>query len=202
MELDAIRAKLEGHEAEWIRPPRTLLAAVLVPLLEQDGELHVLFEKRAAGILQAGEIGFPGGHVEAGETPAEAAVRETWEELLLRPEQVELLAPLHILGGHGTREIYSFLGLLRDYSGSFDPKEVAGVFTVPLRQFLTIPPQTCEGRIRVDPGEDFPYEAIPGGRNYPWSATPRTFYFYPTEHGMIWGLTAELLHSFVELLDK
>ena len=200
MDLTELKTRLGGHEAELIRPPRTLLASVLVPLLERDGAVHVLFEQRDAHIMQGGEICFPGGHVEPGESPAEAALRETAEELLLPIEQVELVAPLHIMGGRGTREIHSFLGILHDYQGSRDPGEVAGTFTVPLERLLRQPPLTCEGRIVVDPGPDFPYDSIPGGRNYPWVATPRRFYFYPDPHGMIWGLTAELLTCFLDLI--
>ncbi|MBQ2617853.1 MAG: CoA pyrophosphatase, partial [Oscillospiraceae bacterium] len=66
MDLTELKTRLGGHEAELIRPPRTLLAAVLVPLLERDGALHVLFEQRDAHIMQGGEICFPGGHVEPG----------------------------------------------------------------------------------------------------------------------------------------
>ena len=200
MNLTELKARLSSHAAEPIRPPRIVMASVLIPLLERDGAVQVLFEQRDARILQGGEICFPGGHVEPGESPAEAAVRETAEELLLAPEQVELVAPLHIMSGHGTREIYSFLGILHDYKDTRDPTEVAGTFTLPLDRLLSEPPLTCEGKIVVDPGEDFPYHLIPGGRNYPWMATPRKFYFYPSPHGTVWGLTAEFLTVFLDLL--
>lgn len=200
MNLDELRALDWDRKAEPIRPPGTLLASVLIPLVERDGALYVLFEEREAHILQGGEICFPGGHLEAGETPAEAAVRETAEELLLHRDQVELIAPMHIMSGHGRREIHSFLGLLRDYRGGRDETEVARTFLLPLDWLLRNPPETCEGRIKVEPGPDFPYDLIPGGRDYPWADTRRRFYFYRTEEGVIWGLTAELLHEFLELL--
>ena len=202
MELSELRERLSPRQSEPAREPGTVRAAVLIPLLEVDGEVHVLFEQREAHIMQGGEICFPGGHVEPGETPAEAALRETREELLLERDQVELIAPLHILSGHGSREIWSFLGQLKGYRGGMDPTEVARVFTVPLDFFLTVPPQTCDGRVVVEPGADFPYELIPGGRDYPWAAAPRRFYFYHTPGGVVWGLTAELLHHFTEEIGK
>ena len=48
-------------------------------LVEIEKEWHVVFEVRAHTMRQQpGEISFPGGRLEKGETPAEAAVRETW----------------------------------------------------------------------------------------------------------------------------
>ena len=52
--------------------------AVLAPLVRVDGETHLLFEVRALHMRrQPGEVCFPGGQIEEGETPLEAAVRET-----------------------------------------------------------------------------------------------------------------------------
>ncbi|NEU34154.1 CoA pyrophosphatase, partial [bacterium LRH843] len=57
--------------------------AVLVPLVQKQDELHVLFEVRAHHLRrQPGEICFPGGKIEPNDsTPQDAAVRETTEEL-------------------------------------------------------------------------------------------------------------------------
>ena len=52
----------------------------------------------------------------------------------------------------------------------------------------------------IPAAEDFPYELIPNGRDYPFRKMARRFYFYETEDGVIWGLTAELLFHFLELL--
>ena len=57
--------------------------AVLVPLIEIDEELNLIYEVRSNSIEQPGEISFPGGRIEDGESPEEAAIRETSEELLL-----------------------------------------------------------------------------------------------------------------------
>lgn len=61
--------------------------SVLVPVVEKDGGLHLLYEKRARHMKrQPGEICFPGGEMEEGENPEECALRETWEEIGI-PEQ-------------------------------------------------------------------------------------------------------------------
>ena len=76
-------------------PKRRGTAAVVIPLIQKDGEYHILYEQRAMELAhQPGEICFPGGRVEVGEDPKQAAIRETTEELLVDADQIELLAAL------------------------------------------------------------------------------------------------------------
>ena len=57
-------------------------AAILLPLVTVDGRDALLFEVRSKRLeMQPGEICFPGGRIESGETPERAALRELWEEL-------------------------------------------------------------------------------------------------------------------------
>ena len=95
-------------------------AAVLVPLIQKGGEYHVVFEVRAGSLkTQPGEICFPGGAVERGETPKQAAVRETMEELLINRCQIRVIAPLDVLEAPGAMEISPFLGALQGYRWIF-----------------------------------------------------------------------------------
>ena len=201
MQLEQIRQAVRGHEAEMILPEHPRFTAVLIPLVEVDGELHVLFQVRSRNVDQPGEVSFPGGHVEPGESPAEAAVREACEELLLRPEQVELLAPMHRLADRGSLVIDSFLGVLHGYEGSFLPEEVERVFTLPLSFFFEQAPETYRAALRFEPPESFPFALIPGGRDYPFIPVPRRMYFYRTEP-VIWGLTADLLSHCIDCLRE
>lgn len=66
--------------------------AVLIPFVTTEEGKALLLEVRSQLVKQPGEICFPGGRVEAGETPAETAVRETCEELGLKPEDIEVFA--------------------------------------------------------------------------------------------------------------
>ncbi|MBP3897435.1 MAG: CoA pyrophosphatase [Mogibacterium sp.] len=66
--------------------------AVLIPFVTTEEGKALLLEVRSQLVKQPGEICFPGGRVEAGETPVETAVRETCEELGLKPEDIEVFA--------------------------------------------------------------------------------------------------------------
>lgn len=202
MDLNTLRAKVNDHKPELILPERPIFTAVMIPLVEKAGQLHVLFEVRSADIAQGGEVSFPGGHVEPGEDAGETARRETCEELLLRPGQVEILAPMHRMTDRGRLIIDSFVGLLRDYEDSFSRSEVERVFTVPLDWLLANPPEIYRAEMEFQLEADFPYELIPGGRDYPFFRPQRRFYFYRREEAVIWGMTADLLYHFIEFLKR
>ena len=176
--------------------------AVLIPLIEEEGELSILFEVRQAGIRQGGEICFPGGKIEEKETAEEAAVRETAEELLIPREKIEVIAPMHTMSGPGGAKISSCIGILHDYRGTYSSQEVDHVFTVPLSWFAAYEPRISRGAMKVETAEDFPYEFLPGGRDYPWRSIPRKFYFYESRGGVIWGITAQLLYHCLKVILK
>ena len=175
-------------------------SAVVLPLIEKNGELEVLFEVRAASLhRQPGEVCFPGGGVEVGEKNIEAALRETREELLVRKDQVEILAPLDVLETPGGVNVYPYLGILRGYEGSFSEDEVDHVFSVPFKWFLEREPEQYQCTVNTVPNEDFPFELVPGGRDYHWRKGHYGVYFYRYGDEIIWGMTAKILHSFVKM---
>lgn len=70
--------------------------AVFVPLLAVDGRPAMLFTLRANQMNEhRGQVSFPGGAVEPGETVVGAALREMHEEIGLRPEDAQVWAELH-----------------------------------------------------------------------------------------------------------
>lgn len=79
-------------------PPRTRLSAVLVALTDRlpgRSGPHVLVTRRSTHLrFHAGEVSFPGGRVEPGETPIEAALRESHEEIALDPSIVDVRGEL------------------------------------------------------------------------------------------------------------
>lgn len=178
-------------------------AAVLVPLIKKGGEYQVVFEVRASDLkTQPGEICFPGGAVERGETPKKAAIRETMEELLIDRSRIRVIAPLDVLETPGSMEILPFLGILQDYRWSYSEAEVAHTFSVPLRWFAEHEPERYETDLLTVPKEPFPFEDIPNGRDYHWRRGHYDVYFYRREEGIIWGMTAKILHSLAKMYRK
>ena len=113
-------------------------AAVLVPVIDYGDKLHLLFTERAAHLRHhPGQISFPGGRIEAGETSAQAALREAEEEIGLQPQQVELIGRLPLQSTSTGFTIEPWIGLLAPQPGwVLQADEVAEVFEVPLTHFL------------------------------------------------------------------
>ena len=164
----------DGH-IDGIKAPsgRALRPAAVLALLVARGEGFSILFTRRADHLQAhpGQISFPGGRQHAGrETLAETALRETEEEIGVRPDQVELLGrfdPYETITGF---RVTPFAGLVApDFQIAADPGEVAEVFEAPF-DFLMDPrnhkleEREFRGRLRR-------YYAMPHKGRYIWGAT-------------------------------
>ena len=88
--------------------------AVLCLLVEVEGRWHVIFEKRSATLRShTGEVSLPGGRIEEGETPKDAAIRETAEELRISPSALEILGESDYLLTRQNQAVHCFVGILR-----------------------------------------------------------------------------------------
>ena len=90
-------------------------SAVLVPLFcDPAGRLHAVFTRRRADLRRhAGEISFPGGRRDDGETLMQTALREAHEEVGLPPADVDVIGALAPVGTFVTNyAIYPFVGLI------------------------------------------------------------------------------------------
>ena len=193
--------ELKGRTVKLIDEEKFREFAVMVPLLMMEGELCVLFEIRSDKLKrQPGEICFPGGARDKGESEVENAVRETAEELCIDREQIKVIAQMDTLCTIYNNKVSVFMCELQGYDMSFSAGEVAEVFCVPLSFFLENEPTIYENSISEVTPDDFPYDDIPGGRNYYWRKGTRNIYFYYYKDHVIWGLTAYIMQSVVKII--
>ncbi|MDO4794008.1 MAG: CoA pyrophosphatase, partial [Filifactor alocis] len=178
--------------------------AVLLPLIEQKGELCLLLEKRANTISQPGEISFPGGRRDKSDPSLlDTALRETGEELGIEAQDIEIISPFNTIIPPYNKVIYSFLGKVREgISFTINSNEVEEVIFVPLRYLIETTPLRYRGEVGVKQSPAFPFDKIPGGRNYNFIKGSYDTYFYEYEDIVIWGLTAALIKSFSDVLRR
>jgi 8-oxo-dGTP pyrophosphatase MutT (NUDIX family) len=177
---------------------------VMIPLIEVNGSPHVLMEVRSTDLKnQPGEISFPGGRMEEGETPAYAAFRETMEELLVPEDSIQILGALDYLVTPFNYIIYPYVGVIKGIkfeSIKGNPGEVEKIFAVPLYHFLNNKPRKYQIHVKIQPLGEFPFELIPGGSDYNWKTGTYPVYFYKYGEIIIWGITARIINNFIEIL--
>ena len=165
-------------------------AAVLVPLLPRPEGLHVLFTERSKELrTHSGQVSFPGGSVDAGDTSVvDAALREAREEVGLREEHVEVLGTLDDCPTFVTGFVISpVVGVIDPlaftaagrYPWTPSPAEIASLHELPLDGF-------CDpGNLRIE-------QRMAGGVKH-------EIYWYTVEKTVVWGATARILHQLIEL---
>jgi len=197
-ELERLRRRFETHEPGLLGASRNY--AVLCPLVERPDGLHLLFEVRAPQLRQGGEVCFPGGQIEAGESVPDCALRETEEELAIPRREVTLLGrPDFICNPRGFL-LHPVLGLVSP--GGFaalrpSPAEVAETFTAPLAFFRETPPEVWEYELAPQVPEDFPYGPVGIPRDYPWSHGRTEVPIWHYQGRAIWGMTARLVREII-----
>ena len=193
-ELDNLRRRFGSHTPGLLGARNEF--AVLCPVVEREDGAHLLFEVRSGSVSQAGEVCFPGGKMEPGETVAQCALRETEEELAIPAGEVQLLGESDFICNQRGFLLRPVLGLVSAAGMAAmrpSPDEVAEVFTVPLRFFRETPPEVYGYDLVPHIPEDFPYEDLGISRNYPWSRGRSEFPVWIYEGHVIWGMTARLV---------
>jgi len=162
--------------------PEYRRAAVLVPLVRDGDGWSILFSRRADNLAaHSGQIAFPGGAVEAGETLELAAVRETEEEVGIARDRVELIGRLDDIITNSGFLVAPFVGTIATrIEYILSESEVAEVFEVPIDALLAID----QPEVRYVPFRDKRFPA----------------YFYRYDRYEIWGLTGRMLKAFLDLV--
>lgn len=199
MKLEDIIVKLENCKNEDTDFRRY---AVLIPLIEIDGELQLLYEVRSDELRsQPGEICFPGGRIEPDEHAKEAAIRETVEELNIDDQNIEIIGKIPSLVTPFNIILHPYVGLLKDIDLDnliFNTSEVKEIFTVPLEYLKNVDPEVYSIDTYTKPPENFPYHKIQNGDRYDWKSGKYPVLFYDYNDYVIWGMTARLTKRFID----
>lgn len=201
LNLEKIKAKVQAIKPMPVDVKNRY--SVMIPLIKRDGEIHLLFEERAFTLRnQPGEISFPGGRIEEGESPMDAALRETSEELLITEDEMEIYSEGDFVVNPYAAIIHTFIGEIKKDFNEITPSsdEVEKVFTVPLSYFLETKPRSYKIDLKVERNEEFPYHLIPNGVNYKFKRGREEVLFYEYDGHIIWGFTAKMARRFVEKL--
>jgi len=182
-----LQAILAGRERVSISDPGLRCAAVLLPLLWKEEQWHVAVTQRTDNVEHhRGQISFPGGACEAQDNGLlDTALRETYEEIGVPPEAVEVLGTLDDFPTITHFVVTPFVGIIpHPFAYRVNEAEVEAVVEVPL-SFLLEP-----SHVRVEERE---YE----GQLY-------QVLFWDYQEGArtytIWGATARTLKSFLDLI--
>ncbi|MFW6290430.1 MAG: NUDIX hydrolase [Mariniphaga sp.] len=192
----ALAGNLRGIEShQKMMPPNRRLKAVagdksrlkpssvLLLLFEENHELFICLIKRPVTMKHhAGQVAYPGGRIEPGETALETALRETWEEIGVTPEKIEVLGSLsELFVDVSGFLIQPFVGWLKERPRfTINPAEVEKVILFPLLKYK-------------DNLEETELETVSGKLRVP------CFHF---EGEVIWGATAMILAEFFDAMEE
>ncbi len=204
MDLEKALNKVRDH-TPGIQDSR-VECAVLVAFNHVEGKgWEVLYETRAMHIEhQPGEVCFPGGHIEPGESALECALRETEEELGIDRKYIDVLCELDTFHPVPELVMRPFLAVLKE--GALDsivpcPDEVHDWFTVPLEKLLPEPESYRFHAERIL-GEGFPFDELGITPEYKWRKIEEEIVIYNHKGHVVWGFTALITRAALRLLEK
>jgi 8-oxo-dGTP pyrophosphatase MutT (NUDIX family) len=183
--VDQIRSRLvEGQApASYVFEPALRQAAVLVPLVCDDGRINLLFTRRTDLVHDhKGQVAFPGGSVEPqDESFEDTATRETYEEIGIPSSEICVLGRLPVFPTITGFLICPVVGMIPwPYDLHVSQEEVSRVFTVPLSWLAD--PQNREEKGMT----------LPGGR------FENVVFFRPYDGENVWGATARITLHFLK----
>ncbi len=161
-------------------------AAVMILMTWWRHEWQLVFTRRTETVEHhKGQVSFPGGACNLEEdSPEQTALRETWEEIGIRPEDVRILGRLNDVLTITRYQVSPIVGVISwPYEVHLEMNEVARVFTIPL-MWLAQPENWNKVEIQ-DQEEPLPFPVI----------TYKSF-----DGEVLWGASARITHNFLEVL--
>lgn len=205
--FEQIRSALTGRSPRPVDDLDFARAAVLIPVLVRPDGPAILFTERTHTVHDhKGQISFPGGRAEAGEDAKATALRESFEEVGLAPESVEIAGTLDDQLAVSRYIVTPMVGIVRNPPAVWTPQasEVAVPFEVPLTRLLD--PAHLRRELwdasMMPPGA--PVKEILESRVTLEEVDPVTgqyaVYFFDGGNGrVIWGLTARILKQLLDV---
>ena len=166
-----IRDFFKGYKSEAVVKEHRFYS-VLIPLVEREGKMHVLLEKRAA------------------------ALRECNEEIGVPVSEIKLLAQGDTLYGQADFTIYSFIAEISEASYErikIEKDEVEKLYLIPLSYFVENDPEFYREKYETNIRE-FPYDKVGIPPDYEWRRGTMRIPIYEYEGIVIWGMTAQFLN--------
>lgn len=169
---EPLRAALLSREVKRVDDDPSTPASVLLPLVDRGGVAHVWLTRRPETMKRhKGQVAFPGGKRDSGESSLDAALREVREELGWAPTIIDVLGGLDDLVTTTGFVISPFVAWLKqDVEPNPNPDEIARAFCVPLGAFVAGEPRPHfwrgKGLTRIAPSYDVDGELV-------WGATAR-----------------------------
>ncbi|EJP6471127.1 CoA pyrophosphatase [Clostridium sp. L74] len=197
--IDRVYEKFQDRKA---KPIGEFKRSSVMILLNKVGEnINIIFEVRALTLKnQPGDVCLPGGKIEKGESPLEAALRETVEELNIDKEKIKIMGQMDYFISPYNFFMHPFVAMVEDAVIVPNKEEVDHIFEVPIEFFLENSPTCYEVDIVPSIKGDFPFSLIKNGKNYKFGKGTIPEYFYQYEGKVIWGFTALIVKNFIDII--
>ncbi len=163
-------------------PPGSRASAVLVPIFDGANGPEVVLTRRSKALTNhKGEVSFPGGRVDEGETFVEAAIREAYEEINLDPAHVQVIGEMSALSTY-----------------------VSNNQIVPVLAYLQTPPSMSAVNAEVDRVFSVSLADLVRDDTYVeehWGNPPNQYqiHFFHLDDETIWGATGKMLHQLINI---
>ncbi len=197
--IDRVYEKFQDRKAKPIGEFKR--SSVMILLNEVGENINIIFEVRALTLKnQPGDVCLPGGKIEKGESPLEAALRETVEELNIDKEKIKIMGQMDYFISPYNFFMHPFVATVEDAVIVPNKEEVDHIFEVPIEFFLENSPTCYEVDIVPSIKGDFPFSLIKNGKNYKFGKGTIPEYFYQYEGKVIWGFTALIVKNFIDII--